>query len=91
MSVMKHIMTGCRKNAIQIEPSKFSINSRKNIGDYIRVVLSQGKVSGSNRELTYIFPGSKGANIDGVPTQTVKVFLDARGGLGLLSHYSLNE
>ncbi|AFI88493.1 Hypothetical protein W5S_0366 [Pectobacterium parmentieri] len=51
MSVMKHILMGHRKSALQEGKSKFLTNSPKKINGYINEALTKGNVSGNGKEL----------------------------------------
>ncbi|MFP1757132.1 RHS repeat domain-containing protein [Lonsdalea quercina] len=79
MSVMKHILMGHRKNALQEGTSKFLTNSPKKIDGYIHEDLAKGKVSENGKELIYTFSRDIGTNVDGLPTKTIKMFLDSKG------------
>ncbi|MFP1810778.1 RHS repeat-associated core domain-containing protein, partial [Lonsdalea quercina] len=78
MSVMKHILMGHRKNALQEGTSKFLTNSPKKIDGYIHEALAKGKVSENGKELIYTFSRDIGTNVDGLPTKTIKMFLDSK-------------
>ncbi|ACX86207.1 EndoU domain-containing protein [Pectobacterium parmentieri] len=79
MSVMKHILMGHRKSALQEGTSKFLTNSPKKINGYINEALTKGNVSGNGKELIYTFSRNIGTSVDGVPTKTIKMFLDSNG------------
>jgi len=79
MSVMKHILMGHRKSALQKETSKFLTNSPKKIDGYIHEALARGQVSKDGKEIIYKFSRDIGTNIYGVPTKGINLFLDAKG------------
>ncbi|HDJ1451344.1 TPA: RHS repeat-associated core domain-containing protein [Serratia rubidaea] len=79
MSVMKHILSGHAKDALQESTSKFLTKSPKKITKYINEALEKGTLSSNGKELIYKFSRDIGTNLDGKTTKTIKLFIDSKG------------
>ncbi|WP_454873655.1 hypothetical protein [Paraburkholderia xenovorans] len=63
----------------QIGTSKFGTNSLKMITKYMEEVIENSSVSANGKDLIYQFSRNIGENVDGVATNTIKLFFDSKG------------